>query len=50
MSTNFLGSPHTVGFVGYIREPISQTFPIRWVWLFVPMLWEINEKTYALPM
>ena len=50
MSTNFLGSPHTVGFVGYIREPISQTFPIRWVWLFVPMLWEINEKTHALPM
>ena len=50
MSTSFLGSPHTVGFVGYLREPISQAFPIRWVWLFFHMLWEINERTRALPM
>ena len=47
MSTNFPGSPHTTGFEGYFREPISQTFPIRWVWLSFPMLWEINEKTHV---
>ena len=29
MSTNFPGSPHTMGFVGYFLEPISQTFSIR---------------------
>ena len=28
-STNFPGSPHTMGFVEYFRESISQTFPIR---------------------
>ena len=50
MSTNFPGSPHTMGFLGYYQEPISQTFPIRWVWLLFPMLWEINEKTHAFPM
>ena len=50
MSTNFPGFPQTVGFVGYFRETTSQTFPIQWVWLSLPMLWEINEKTHASPM
>ena len=98
MNTNFPGSPHTMGFEGFSREPISQTFPIRWshamgnwwentcishmmkytTWwkpngkkhpfsgtstgtqfqafpirwisLSFPMLWEIDEKTYAFPM
>ena len=50
MSTNFPDSPHTMGFVGYVQEPISQTFPIRWVWLSFPMLWEIYEKTHAFPI
>ena len=38
MSTNSPGSPHTMGIVGYSLEPISQTFSIRWDWLFFPML------------
>ena len=51
MSTNLPGFPHAVGFVGYFREAISQTFPIRWIWLSFPMLWEINEEqTHAFPM
>ena len=50
ISTNFPGSPHTTGFVGYFREPISQTFPVRWFWLSFARLWEINEKTHAFPM
>ena len=45
MSTNFPGYPHTMSFVGYFLEPISQTFPIWWFWLSFLMLWEINEKT-----
>ena len=51
MSTNFPGSPHTMGFLylGYYREPISRTFPIRWFWLSFLRLWEINEKTHAFP-
>ena len=32
------------------QGPISQSFPIRWVWLSFLMLWEINEKTHAFPM
>ena len=50
MSANFPGSPHTMGFVEYYREPISQAFPIRWVWLSLPMLWEIDEKILAFPL
>ena len=50
MSINLPGFPHTVGFVGYFREAISQTLPIRWVWLSFPMLWEINELAHAFPM
>ena len=50
MNTNFPGSPHTVGFVGYFRDSISQSFPIRWVRLSFPMLWEITDKTHAFPL
>ena len=50
MGTNFPGSPHTMGFVGYLREPVSQTFPIQWFLLSFPRLWEINEKKRAAPM
>ena len=50
MSTNFPGFSHRMGFLGFYRERIFQTFPIRWVWLSFPMLWEINEKTHAFPM
>ena len=50
MSTNFSGSPHMMGFVGFYREPVSQTFPIRWVFLRFPMLWEIDEKIHAFPI
>ena len=50
MSTSFPGPPHTMGFVGYSRELISQTFPIRWNWLSFAMLWETNENTHAFPM
>ena len=50
MSTNFPGSPHAKGFVGYFREPISQTFPIPWLWLSFPRLWEMNGKTHAFLM
>ena len=49
MSNNFPGSPHTMGFVEYSWEPISQAFPILWVLLSFPMLWEIDEKTHAFP-
>ena len=28
VSTNFPGSPHTMGFVGFSRKPISKVFPI----------------------
>ena len=50
MSKNFPGSPHSLGFVGYYWEAISQAFPIQWVWLFFPMLWKCDEKTHAFPM
>ena len=50
MSTNFPGFSHRMGFLGFYWERIFQTFPIRWVWLSFPMLWEINEKTHAFPM
>ena len=49
MSNNFPGSPHTMGFVEYSWEPISQALPILWVLLSFPMLWEIDEKTHAFP-
>ena len=50
MSTNFPDSPHTMGFVWYYREQISQAFPIGWVSLSFPMLCEIDEKTHAFLM
>ena len=50
MRTNFSGSPHTMGFVGFSREQISQTFPIQWILLPFPMLWEIDEKTNVFPI
>ena len=50
MSTNFPGSPHTMGFAEYYWEPISQSFPIQWFWLSFPVLQEIDEKTHAFPM
>ena len=50
MRTNFSGSPHTMGFVGFSREQISQAFPIQWILLPFPMLWEIDEKTNVFPI
>ena len=50
VSTNFPGSPHTMGFVGFSRKPISKVFPIWWVVLPFPMLWETNEKIHAVLM
>ena len=47
MSTNFPGSLDTMGFVGFCREPISQSFPIWWIFPPFPMPWEIDEKTHA---
>ena len=47
MSTNFPGSPHTMGFTGFSREPISQDFFIRWAFLSIPMQWEIDHKTHS---
>ena len=44
MSTNFPGSPHTMGFAGFSQEPISQAFPIRWVFLPFPLLWKLKRK------
>ena len=38
MSTNFPGSPHMMGCVGFSRQPIFQAFPI---------LWKIDEKTHV---
>ena len=40
-------STHTMGKVWL---PISQVFPIRWVLLHFPMLWEIDGKTQAFPI
>ena len=45
----FPGSPHTMGFVGYLREPISQTFPIRWVWLSFPCYGKLMRKHMHFP-
>ena len=50
MSTNFPGSPHTVGFVGFSQKSIFQAFLIRWVFLLFPMPWEIDEKTHTFPI
>ena len=50
MCANFPGSPHTMGFVGFSREPISQVFLIWWVFLHFSMLREIDEKTYGFPI
>ena len=49
MSTSFPASPHAMGFVRYYREPISQAFPIWWVWLSFPMLWKIEGETHGFP-
>ena len=40
-------STHTMGKVWL---PISQVFPIRWVLLHFPVLWEIDGKTHAFPI
>ena len=37
MNANFPGSPHNMGFAGFSREPISQPFPIQWIFLLLPM-------------
>ena len=50
LSTNFPGSPHTMDFAGLSQEPISQAFPILWVFLSFLMLWEIDEKNRAFPI
>ena len=50
MSTNFPAFPHTTGFVGFFREPVSQAFSIRLALLSFPMLLEIVEKTHAFPI
>ena len=33
-----------------VWETISQAFPIRWVLLPFPVLWEINGETHAFPI
>ena len=50
MRTNLPDSPHTIGFVGFSWKPISQAFPIWWVFLPFPMLREIDEKTHGFPI
>ena len=40
-------STHTMGKVWL---PISQVFPIRWVLLHFPMLWEIDGKSHVFPI
>ena len=40
-------STHTMGKVWL---PISQVFPIQWVLLHFPLLWEIDGKTHAFPI
>ena len=50
MSTNFPGFPHRMGLVRFSQKPISQAFPIWWVFLPFPMLWENDEKTHAFPI
>ena len=42
--TNFSGSPHTMGFIEYYWEPISQALPIRWVWLSFSVLRKLMRK------
>ena len=37
-------------FMTKVWEPIFQTFPIQWILLSFPMLFEIDEKTHAFPM
>ena len=49
MSTNFPGSPHTLRFVEYYWEPISQALPIPWVWLSFPVLWKLMRKHIHFP-
>ena len=36
--------------MGKVWVPISQTFPISWILLHFPMLWEIYGKTHAFPI
>ena len=50
MSTNFPGSPHTMGFVGFSRKPTSQAFPIWWVFLPSPLLRKIDQRTHTFPI
>ena len=50
MTTNFLSSPQTMGFVEYYQKPISQTFLIRWVWLsFFLCYWKLIRKHMHFP-
>ena len=49
MSINFPDPPHAMSFLGYSWEPIFQTFPIRWVWLSFPILWELMRKHIHFP-
>ena len=49
IGTIFPGSPHMMDFVGLSCELISQAFPIRWLFLPFPTLWEIDEKNHAFP-
>ena len=45
---NLMGKkPYTIG---KIWVSISQTFPIPWVLLHFPVLWEIYRETYAFPI
>ena len=47
MGTRWEKSTHTMGKVWL---PICQVFPIQWVLLHFPVLWEIDEKTHAFPI
>ena len=47
MITNFPGSPHAMGFVGFSRKLIFHAFPIRWVFLLFPM--KLTRKLIHFP-
>ena len=49
MSTNYPGSLHTMGFVEYYREPISQAFPIRWFGCLFPCYGKLMRKHMHFP-
>ena len=45
-----IGWKKTTHTMGKVWLPISQVFPIRWVLMHFPILWEIDGKTQAFPI